>query len=198
MNAIPPRPRSGGAHSTCFVQTRSGACIDLLAPDFSAVTLTDIATSLSRLPRFVGGTRGEHAYSVAQHSVFVAAVLLEWTGLRDLALAGLLHDVPEMVTGDIPSPVKRLLPAIAGLEERLLRAVYLRFGVPLNLLGHSTVWHADLVALATEKRDLLNRSAWPWLMRLPQPQAAPLEEPWPASLAHARFIATAITLGLRP
>ena len=49
-------------------------------------------------------------------------------------LAALLHDAPEYVIGDMISPVKRAVgPGYAALDERLARAVHIRFGLPAEL-----------------------------------------------------------------
>lgn len=184
------------ARSTCFVQLRTGACVDLLMPDLTPVRLTDIATSLARLPRFLGHTRGACGYTVAQHSVHTA-VLAARSGLqRELQAAALLRDAHEAFIGNIPTPVKSLLgERLATLEERLLRAVFARFGVPPRLATVLELRKLDLVALATERRDLLHESAWPWRIELPTPDPDRLE-PWPEAVAHSHFLAAANHLGL--
>jgi hypothetical protein len=64
-------------------------------------SITDIGRSLARMPRFAGYCR--RPWSVADHSLFCA----ELTSFRpEAALAYLLHDAHEAVTGDIPRPFK--------------------------------------------------------------------------------------------
>jgi uncharacterized protein len=46
----------------------SGRRLDLLDPSPLDVEITDIAHGLARVARWNGQTRGDHAFSVAQHS----------------------------------------------------------------------------------------------------------------------------------
>jgi len=73
---------------------------------------------MSTLPRW-GIVRVLHRQSVAEHSFYVAlyadgiADLLGWTNESrrvHLLRSALWHDVDEIVTGDIPGPVKRAIP----------------------------------------------------------------------------------------
>lgn len=189
--AIPPVPRS-----ICFMQVRSGACVDLLAPDLRPVTLVDIATSLSRLPRFLGATRGPHPYSVAQHSVHVAELAAHWGAPPRLQLAALFHDAAEALTGDIPTPLKLALgEPFRRIERALEDAVRRRWRIT-HSLRDPMVTQCDEAMLATERRDLLAESAWSW----PWP-AGPLPgfvvTPWPSSVAHARWMSAAHALGTK-
>lgn len=63
--------------------------------------LSDIGDALASINR----AAGRFKWSVAQHSMLVAALMPE--GLR---LEGLLHDAHEAYTGDIPTPFVRWLP----------------------------------------------------------------------------------------
>lgn len=190
MNAIPPR-----APSTCFIQVRSGACVDLLMPDLAPVTLTDIGTALSRIPRFLGHTMGELGYSVAQHSVHVAECLAAWDYSPQIQLAGLFHDAPEAIIGDCPSPVKVLLgEQWRAIEARMAAAVRARWNITVAL-DADPVRQADEAMLWTERAKLLKPSAWPWPGEAAA-RALDIEIPfWPASVAHARWHAAAWRIG---
>jgi 5'-deoxynucleotidase YfbR-like HD superfamily hydrolase len=111
----------------------SGRRLDLLNPSPLDVEIEDIAHGLARVARWNGQTRGDHAFSVAQHCVLVEGIATHFEpGLdRRWRLASLLHDSPEYVIGDMISPFK----AAVGLdykafERRLLAAINLRFGLP--------------------------------------------------------------------
>ena len=144
-----------------WIQTISGGKLDFQSPDPADIHLTDIATVLSRIPRFAGHT--VDVYTVAQHSLLVSQNLPpEWQ------LAGLLHDAHEAYVGDLPSPLKRFCPGYKLIEDRVQRAIEEKFGLPAMSLRVGPVRQMDLVVLATEKRDLL----------LPEPeQWDPLPEP---------------------
>jgi len=156
-----------------WITTFSGRAFDLGNPDPSAITVRDIAHHLSLLCRYTGACR--QFYSVAQHSCLVAELLP-----ARLKLAGLLHDAAEAYTGDWSSPMKALVRELApGLIEHVHnnveRAVEERFGLRLSREDHAAIKHADLVAMATEKRDLMPPDPQPgWcestgLVELPAP-----------------------------
>jgi 5'-deoxynucleotidase YfbR-like HD superfamily hydrolase len=114
----------------------SGRRLDLLDPSPLDIEVEDIAHGLAFVARWNGQTRGEHPYSVAEHSLLVEELygrLMPKTEPR-WRLAALLHDAPEYVIGDMISPVKNAVgPAYAALDARLTRAVHLRFGLPAEL-----------------------------------------------------------------
>lgn len=114
----------------------SGRRLDLLDPSPLDIEIEDIAHGLARVARWNGQTRGDHTFSVAEHSLLVEAIT------RDLApnapaehqLAALLHDAPEYVIGDLISPFKAALAFdYRTFEARLLSAIHLRFGLPTEL-----------------------------------------------------------------
>ncbi len=114
----------------------SGRRLDLLDPSPLDIEIEDIAHGLAFVARWNGQTRGEHAYSVAEHSLLVEE--LYRLASRDpeprWRLAALLHDAPEYVIGDMISPVKGAVgPDYAALDARLAAAVHLRFGLPAGL-----------------------------------------------------------------
>lgn len=53
---------------------------------------------------------------------------------------------------DLPSPLKRLLPAYKEIEARLDNAIRQRFDLPLT--PSKVIKQVDLMMLATERRDL--------------------------------------------
>lgn len=114
----------------------SGRRLDLLDPTPMDIEVEDIAHGLAFVARWNGQTRGEFAYSVAEHSLLVEEIYrriapnapVKWR------LAALLHDAPEYVIGDMISPVKSAVgPAYGALDERLTGAIHLRFGLPVAL-----------------------------------------------------------------
>ena len=113
----------------------SGRRLDLLDPSPLDVELSDIAHGLARVARWNGQTRGDHAFSVAQHSLVVEQVFRlqnEGCGLDEQMMA-LLHDGPEYVIGDMISPFKAVVGGGYKLvEARLEAAIHLRFGLPAH------------------------------------------------------------------
>jgi 5'-deoxynucleotidase YfbR-like HD superfamily hydrolase len=111
----------------------SGRRLDLLDPSPLDIEIEDIAHGLARVARWNGQTLGEHAFSVAQHSMVVEEVAAHiQPGLEARwRLAALLHDAPEYVIGDMISPFKAALGVdYRAFEDRLETAIHLRFGLP--------------------------------------------------------------------
>lgn len=144
-----------------WMQTISGKKFQLTEPRKEDVDFADIAYALSHLCRFAGHTK--KFYSVAQHSCIVASLLP-----KSLKLYGLLHDAHEAYIGDITSPVKEALGSMGRqllhrIEEGICRAIFdaakLEWPSPAV---YRAVKYADLVALQTERRDLLNPCSERW------------------------------------
>ena len=111
----------------------SGRRLDLLDPSPMDVEIEDIAHGLARVARWNGQTIGDHAFSVAQHSIVVEEICAHiQPGLEPRwRLAALLHDASEYVIGDMISPFKAALGYDYKLfEERLENAIHIRFGLP--------------------------------------------------------------------
>jgi 5'-deoxynucleotidase YfbR-like HD superfamily hydrolase len=126
-NAEPPR---------AWQRMLSGRRLDLLDPSPLDIEIEDIAHGLARVARWNGQTKGDHAFSVAQHCVLVhdIAIHLDAEIERDVRLAALLHDAPEYVIGDMISPFKAALGLdYKAFEKRLLAAIHLRFGLPAKV-----------------------------------------------------------------
>ncbi len=110
----------------------SGRRLDLLNPSPLDIEIEDIAHGLARVARWNGQTRGEHAFSVAQHSLLVEALIprLAPKVPARWRLAALLHDAPEYVIGDMISPFKAVIGGdYKAVEARLAEAIHLRFGL---------------------------------------------------------------------
>jgi uncharacterized protein len=107
--------------------------LDLVNPDPNDIEISDIALGLSRVSRWNGQTFGEHAFSVAQHSLLVESIFssITLTKNREDSLVALLHDAAEYVIGDMISPFKSVVGGDYKLvEARLEQAIHLRFGLP--------------------------------------------------------------------
>lgn len=123
-NVAPPR---------AWQRMLSGRRLDLLNPSPLDVEIEDIAHGLARVARWNGQTTGDHAFSVAQHSLVVeeiaAALKPDWPA--KWRLAALLHDAPEYVIGDLISPFKAAIGLdYKSLENQLLGAIHRRFSLP--------------------------------------------------------------------
>ncbi len=137
----------------------SGRRLDLINPSPLDVEIEDIAHGLARVARWNGQTVGDHAYSVAQHSLLVTdlaqAFAPDWDQTK--LLAALLHDAPEYVIGDMISPFKAALGVdYKTFETRLEEAIHIRFGIPAQTPKHvtRTIKRADHVSAYLEAVEL--------------------------------------------
>ncbi|HCL5402117.1 TPA: HD family hydrolase [Citrobacter freundii] len=139
-----------------YIQTLSGKHFNYLDIQQDDIVIEDIATALSHICRFAGHL--PEFYSVGQHSVLTSHLVPQ-----EFALEALLHDAAEAYLQDIPSPLKRLLPDYLVIEARVDAAIRQKFGLPTG--QHPTVKYADLVMLASERRDfeIDEGSVWPCL-----------------------------------
>lgn len=132
------------------IATFTGRYVYPLALDPDDVDIEDIAHSLSNQSRFSGHTVS--FYSVAHHAVLVSQ-LLEGTGHE---MWGLLHDGSEAYLTDVARPLKTdpyFGKTYRGAEARAMRAVAAAFD--LQWPEPPEVKVADVVLLATERRDLI-------------------------------------------
>ena len=137
----------------------SGRRLDLLDPSPLDIEIEDIAHGLARVARWNGQTEGAHAFSVAEHCLLVESIAgaLDPKLPRSLRLAALMHDAPEYVIGDLISPFKAALSLdYRAFEARLLAAIHLRFGLPVELPPRVTILikRADRIAAYYEATGL--------------------------------------------
>ena len=148
-----------GAPARAWQRMLSGRRLDLLNPSPLDIEIGDIAHGLARVARWNGQTAGEHAFSVAQHSLLVEDIFGRGRPKATPAerLAALLHDAPEYVIGDMISPFKS---AVGGgykeVEARLQRAINLRFSLPAETAPKlkQEIKRADQVAAYFEATTL--------------------------------------------
>ncbi|MGH1412522.1 MAG: hypothetical protein ACRBB0_03455 [Pelagimonas sp.] len=110
----------------------SGRRLDLLDPTPVDIEIEDIAHGLAFVARWNGQTKGDFAYSVAEHSLLVEELFgrIHPKATPAERLTALLHDAPEYVIGDMISPVKAAVgPDYEELDKRLTAAIHIRFGL---------------------------------------------------------------------
>lgn len=154
-----------------WILTASGKHFDFADPQPDQIEAGDIAQALSFESRFAGHTY--HHYSVAQHSLMTSTIVDE-----PFALEALLHDASEAYCKDIPLPLKQMLPDYKAIERRVDAVIRARFGLPAAC--SQEVKRADLIMLATERRDLMPPDDTPWQILqgvTPLPYRIPAREP---------------------
>ena len=161
-----------------YVSTFEGNRFFLTNPHIDDVAIEDIAHGLAYQCRFNGQTK--EFYSVAQHSLMVMSLVPE-----EFRFSALLHDAAEAYLGDMVKPLKNLFPEFSVIEARVMEIIGNRFDLDLTHLDPS-IKQADLIALATEKRDLMPHSveAWHYLHNIaPLPKIIQAMSPQEAKIA---------------
>lgn len=170
------------------ILTASGRYVDPLDLDPEDVVISDIAHALANQCRYSGHVR--EFYSVAEHSVRVAERLEAIGAGPEVALAGLLHDATEAYLVDLPRPLKAH-PVFGATyrqaEAKLAKVIEWAFDLGVAL-DHPEIHRADMILLATERRDLMPPvGEWKILDGV-----EPLDDeivPWPPDKAREVFLA---------
>jgi hypothetical protein len=155
-----------------WCQTWSGGQAHPLALLPREVRLEDIANALANQCRFAGHCR--RPYSVAQHSLWVAARVAALTDDVDTILWGLMHDAGEAYLPDLPRPIKhavRIHTPYGGkltwseAEDLVLAAVAEALGLvwPRPASMCAIVKQADNEALVYEARDVMAPPEVAWV-----------------------------------
>jgi len=153
-----------GSPPRAWQRMLSGRRLDLLDPSPLDVEIADIAHGLARVARWNGQTIGDHAFSVAQHSLVVEDI----AGLLDPSLTScqrlvvLLHDAPEYVIGDMISPFKAVMGGdYKVVEKRLDDAIHRRFGLEKHATERlkKLAKRADLISAYFEAVELAGFTA---------------------------------------
>ena len=173
----------------------SGRRLDLLDPSPFDIEIEDIAHGLARVARWNGQTIGEHAFSVAQHSLVVEEIAAHIRpGLEPKwRLAALLHDASEYVIGDMISPFKSALGAgYKDFEARLEAAIHVRFQLPPKTPQtiKTLIKKADRACAFYEATQLagFNRRESLQIFGAPPAGYDLIIDPLPASVAQQRYL----------
>ncbi len=173
----------GDDHS--WLQTYTGRQFWSLDPRPEDVDLHDIAHALALKCRYTGHCKA--FYSVAQHSIIGA----RQAGSVELARWFLMHDAGEAYLFDAARPIKHAIPQIKEIEERIMRCVAERFGLPWP--EPPGVKEIDNRMLMTERRDLMATPPRPWTVRAEPYPFTIYSEPW--EKCEAAFTEMAESLG---
>lgn len=125
-----------------YIRTASGLNLHLSNPA-ATIRIEDAAAQLAKNNRFNGATFVP--YSVAQHSVWVSRMIRKHGHDATTQLAGLIHDVPEYILGDMLRPIQWHV-----------------FGEPDRSLSVSNAWdHAHDFIMSETLQALCLPSRWP-------------------------------------
>ncbi|WP_277026838.1 hypothetical protein [Aurantimonas coralicida] len=120
-----------------------GRYLDLLDPQPADIDLYRLCRVLAGIPRWSG--QPDTPWTVGQHSLVVGKIVQARYRDPKLTLAALLHDGHEYATGDINTPLKRLLgPAIVAIQSGLDAAICDRVGADIELMHGAIVKGIDV------------------------------------------------------
>ena len=148
---------------------------DLLNPRAEDVDIDDMLRNLSRMYRWTGAGR----LTVLQHQMHVALILERDGASRNTILAGMVHDLHEYVTGDIPAPLLdelQVMPtndaypedgrwdagSLRMIQMRIQWAINARLDIDLSNADFAAVARADTLARDQERADVFPG----WLERI--------------------------------
>lgn len=127
--------------------------------DPDQIELEDIAHSLSMQCRF--GGHCNKFYSVAQHSLLVYDIVRtsDMAPRKSDLMWAILHDAAEAYISDIVTPLKTRFKAIKVIEDRILKAIAIKFNIVFDLYGDkpypTCVQNADSAAFYIEANSLM-------------------------------------------
>ena len=131
-----------------WIQLFNGGKFNITQPSPEDFKIGVVAHSLSRQFRYAGHTKRGFDYTVAQHCVLGSMMYPPF----------LYHDVVEVITTDIPGPVKKCFPEIEKLAWKIRIAGYLAFGYNPEEVDWERINQIDHAMLATEYRDLMEHT----------------------------------------
>ncbi|QRF55780.1 hypothetical protein [Variovorax paradoxus] len=153
------------------------------------IDIEDIAHHLAMINRFGGATL--RPYSDAEHSLLCSEIAQREGAAPILQWLALMHDAHEFVTGDMSSPIKRVINKISDcaggvrawriFESQHEQEMHRHFRVVGYFKSYARDIHRiDGVALATERRDLTKfnpatNAPWPVLRDLERDAVLPVD-----------------------
>lgn len=141
--------------------------VDALTPTPEQINVDDMLRCLSRIYRW----NGAGPLSVLQHSLHVARILERNKATNVTILAGMVHDLHECVTNDLPAPLLAGLRfdtgaeliRITDMQRRIQRAIEQRLAIDLTGADMQAVDEADKQARDMEQ-VVMQGGAWPsWM-----------------------------------
>ena len=149
-----------------------------------------ISLGLSATGRFAGQIVPVF-YSVAEHSVHCAQMAKADGYPPIIQLEALMHDATELVVGDVPRPVKRHLPQLQEMEERVWRlGIAPAYGLPEQICNEVHI--IDNRMLVTEAAAMCFRgeglAEWWNDDHWPPPYDPAIIKCWPSVVACRAFL----------
>lgn len=160
-----------------WIQASNGKPIDILTggpEQLIAIGIQELARAGSHIPRFTGWAG---RYSITRHNINVAQCVVRKLHRPDLMRAALWHDMPEVITNDMSTPMQSAydielqsfgVPAgtFKLARHRIEGRIYARMGQAFDFEIPSpedaaVIKRADLIMLRTERETLMSKANTP-------------------------------------
>ncbi|MFX4299940.1 hypothetical protein [Pseudosulfitobacter pseudonitzschiae] len=147
-----------------WLATSLGGMWSIQHPDERDVFIDDIAAGSARTCRYAGQLRDDiDFFSVAEHAIEMTFWAIEngYVVYLEDALAILLHDASEAYYGDMPTPLKQLLPDFRVLEDMAQDVIISAFGLNKDntLITKKTIKEIDNRIRVDERPRLIAEPA---------------------------------------
>lgn len=141
------------------ILTYSGKMVDILNYQATDFCIEDVAHSLSLKCRFSG--HSSLFYSVSRHSINVYFVVKALGANLETQLWALLHDAPEYIIGDMPSPLKKVMPQFKEIDntltDRMIEAHDIVFPGWRTKIDFDLILSVDISMLLPEMGRFMNQ-----------------------------------------
>lgn len=154
-------------------------------PQPDQIDIIDLANGLGREPRF--GNQADTDYTVAQHSVQITRVIFQLLKTRSpeerkkVMIEAMLHDGHEFISGDMPKPIKEVLPNLSAWEKNCNKAIFKKFGLDFNDMD-PLVKHIDGRIVIDEALQLFKFTP-PWALDYAHNRVGITITPWSKDMA---------------
>lgn len=133
--------------------TYTGKTFDFNNITKDSICIEDIFQAMTRINRFIG--HSTRAYSDAEHLVYCAVMAKKLNYSTRLQMLTFIHDFAEAYMGDLPTPLKSILPQYKEIEKKVEDAIYEYFEIkPPTSEEHELIKRIDNTMLVIEMRDL--------------------------------------------
>lgn len=133
--------------------TWSGEKVWFLEPQHTTICMTDLYEHSRNMCRYNGAAK----WSLLQHLALCVELARSSSkhpqhSPKSILLKGYsaTHDLHEIITGDVVTGLKRLLPVFKSIEDQWERYVHQSLGLPYEYSPHEKVKQIDLRALVIE------------------------------------------------
>jgi len=141
-----------------WIETYTGKQFHILDPKPDEICVQDIAHALAHQCRYNGHTIRH--YSVAEHSVLLARYVFKMTSGKRLTRSMLLHDAAETYIGDMPRPLKHLVPQFIEIEKSIEQVIAKVFDVFLEMPEY--LKDLDTRILVDERKQCMGKTDNKW------------------------------------